>query len=119
MTGRRTGFSRIESRFLIVGLCAAMSLAAGALRGADEPEGSLAQYYGFDKLELFKLQQRSTNLQAADLNHDGRIDLILVDNSNSRLDLLVQRDPAAIRETVSAAGRKVNSIESDQRFEPR
>jgi 5-hydroxyisourate hydrolase-like protein (transthyretin family) len=117
MTGRRTGFSGIEWKFIIAGLCAAVSLAAGALSGAEEPEDGLAQYYGFDTLELFKLQQRSTNLQAADLNHDGRIDLILVDNSNSRLDLLLQRDPAAVKETAGAAGRKVNSIESDKRFE--
>src|SRR5262245_15421411 len=59
--------------------------------GADEPQDSLAQYYGFGKLELYKLQQRATNLLAADLNNDGRTDLILIDNSNSRLDLLQQK----------------------------
>src|SRR4029077_1974807 len=58
---------------------------------ADEPADNLAQYYGFGKLELYKLQQRSVNMLAADLNNDGRTDLILIDNSNSRLDVLQQR----------------------------
>jgi hypothetical protein len=99
------------------GLCAAISLAAISVPAAEEPDDGLARYYGFDKLELFKLQQRSTNLQAADLNHDGRTDLILVDNSNSRLDLLLQRDPATLKESADTARHKVNSIESDKRFE--
>src|SRR6185436_1269940 len=99
---------------------AAMLLSAGALANGlcgEEPTGDLAQYYGFDRLELYKLQQRSTNLQAADLNHDGRIDLILVDNSNSRLDLLIQRDPAAFKGDAPAARARVNNIENDKRFE--
>lgn len=83
---------------------------------ADEPQDSLAQYYGFGKLELYKLQQRSTNLLAADLNNDGRTDLILIDNSNSRLDLLQQkaRPEAASKSPPSG---KINSIENDKRFD--
>jgi len=81
---------------------------------ADEPADNLAQYYGFGKLELYKLQQRSSNMLAADLNNDGRTDLILIDNSNSRLDLLQQR---AKPEAPAKAGGKINAIESDKRFE--
>jgi hypothetical protein len=83
---------------------------------ADEPQDSLAQFYGFGKLELYKLQQRATNLLAADLNNDGRTDLILIDNSTSRLDLLQQKArPEAPPK--SPASSKINSIENDKRFD--
>ena len=90
-------------------------LAPRVALAADEPASDLAQYYGFGKLELYKLHQRSTNLLAADLNNDGRTDLILIDNSNSRFDLLQQRTkPDAPAKSSSG---KINSIESDKRLE--
>ncbi len=82
---------------------------------ADEPVDNLAQYYGFGRLELYKLQQRSQNMLAADLNNDGRTDLILFDNSNSRLDLLQQR--AKPEAPAKPAPSKVNAVENDRRFE--
>jgi hypothetical protein len=83
---------------------------------ADEPDDGLAQYYGFGRLELYKLQQRSQNLLAADLNNDGRTDLILIDNSNSRLDLLQQR--AKLEAAGKPAGTaKINAVENDKRFD--
>ncbi len=92
---------------------------AGALRdtsAAEEPGDNLAQFYGFGRLELYKLQQRSANMLAADLNGDGKTDLVLIDNSNSRLDLLLQR--AKPEAPAKAAGStKINAIENDKRFE--
>jgi hypothetical protein len=83
---------------------------------ADEPADNLAQFYGFGRLELYKLQQRSGNMLAADLNNDGKTDLILIDNSNSRLDLLQQRaKPEAGGKPAATA--KINAIENDKRFE--
>src|SRR6516165_1135746 len=82
---------------------------------AEEPADNLAQYYGFGRLELYKLQQRSQNMLAADLNHDWRIDLVLFDNSNSRLDLLQQR--SRLEAPAKPASAKANSIENDRRFE--
>lgn len=78
--------------------------------GTDE----ISSHYGFRPLELFKLEQRSSNLLPADLNHDGRLDLILVDNGNSRLDLLKQR--LKPDERTQPLG-KVNDLKSDWRFE--
>ena len=54
-------------------------------------ESPLAQYYGFKPVEVFKLADRSGNMLTGDLNHDGLTDMILVDNSHSRLDLMIQR----------------------------
>ncbi|MGQ0634096.1 MAG: FG-GAP repeat domain-containing protein [Planctomycetaceae bacterium] len=113
-------FGRRLRRAAVI-LAAAMSFACGALpaasRAADEAPLELGRYYGFGRLEVYKLQQRSANLQAADLNGDGRIDLVLVDNSNSRLDLLMQRDPRTAERTLPTAPRRVNAIEDDKRFE--
>ena len=118
---RRT-FLRV---LLATGLGALVLVPAGSLliqRGAaDEPPDNLAAYYGFGRLELYKLQQRAGNMLAADLNNDGRTDLILIDNSNSRLDVLQQRAksdaPGKAAAPVKSAGPKVNAIESDKRLE--
>jgi hypothetical protein len=109
---------RRSSHALPVVALAAVFTGAGLIccRAADEPGDNLAQYYGFGRLELYKLQQRSANMLAADLNNDGKTDLILIDNSNSRLDLLQQR--AKPEAPVKPAGSaKINSIENDRRFE--
>src|SRR5262245_40445977 len=94
----KPGTFRMNTRFAL-GLSVMLLPAASAWVAAgnrhavaeDEPGDNLAQYYGFTRLELYKLQQRSQNMLAADLNNDGKTDLVLIDNSNSRLDLLQQR----------------------------
>ena len=118
MSARR--FHRISK--IAVGLCGGLLFLMGTPAFAfesDEAESPLAAYYGFGRLELYKLQQRSTNMQAGDLNNDSRTDLILIDNGNSRLDLLLQRDPARKPEAKppTSAKIRVNSIDNDQRFE--
>jgi hypothetical protein len=92
------------------------------LRAADEQSDNLAAYYGFGRLELYKLTPRSGNMLAADLNSDGRTDLILFDNSNSRLDILQQRARPEAPDKLEGSGKpaspgKVNAIESDKRLE--
>jgi len=84
---------------------------------ADEP--SLIGEFGFLPVEVFKLSPRSGNLLSGDLNHDGRIDLVLVDNGQHRIDLLIQReDPSRPAET-EAPGRAVNDLPQPGRFEHR
>jgi len=93
-----------------------LAVASPAVLAADEPPDNLAQFYGFGKLEIYKLQQRSQNMLAADLNNDGRTDLVLIDNSNSRIDLLQQR--AKLEAPGKPVGpAKINAIENDKRFE--
>ena len=92
-------------------------LGFAAAFAADEPVSELAKYYGFRPLELYKLDIRSTNMLAADMNQDGRTDLILVDNGHSRIDILLQRDKPKPRD--KSAAQKVNSVENDTRFDHR
>lgn len=88
---------------------------AGMAETSSEP--SLAECYGFQKLEVFKLTERTGSLQAGDFNHDGRTDVVLVNNSQHRLDLLLQRpaSPPPHSERSPTAG--VNTLTDPWRFE--
>ena len=98
---------------LNLAVCSVCSLAADEVG----KESALAQYYGFRSLEIFKLSMRSNNMQRGDVNNDGLTDVLIVDNSNSRIDLLQQR-----KTKPTGAPEKdddVNAIENDWRFEHR
>lgn len=93
-------------------LAAAVGAAAGE-DGAAPPR--LGDYYGFGPLEIFKVENRSHSMIAGDFNSDGRTDLAAVDNSHSRIDLLLQR--ATPPEEAPAAPLDVNELRSHWRFE--
>ena len=76
----------------------------------------LAQYYGFKPLEIFKLSARSSNMLAEDLNGDGKTDLVLIDNSNSRSDILQQRNGKQ-KNTTESKNEEINFIPNDKRLE--
>ena len=83
------------TRICLLGLAAW----AGPAWGQDEaPVSELSQYYGFLPVEIFKVEFRSHSLVTGDFNHDGRTDLAAVDDSHSRIDLLIQRDKAPDKE---------------------
>ena len=105
-------------------------LSANLLRADDDDDDSssaiatdthseLAQYFGFRPVEIFKLSERSANMLACDLNGDGLTDLILCDNSHSRLDILQQRTGNAAPMSQTIGDNQVNVIENDGRFEHR
>ena len=95
----------------------AVVLAIPAVEICAEEESTLAQYYGFKPVEVFKLTERSSNLMIGDLNHDGLADMILIDNSHSRLDLLLQRKERAATKDVPAGRTDVNVVENDWRYD--
>ena len=100
---------RLSCLAAIGALCLSVSFAAD-----DAP---LAEQYGFKPIEAFKLSQRSANLLTGDLNHDGLTDVLLVDNSKSRLDLLIQRKAAPATRERKAGATDVNIVEDHWRFE--
>lgn len=79
-------------------------------------KNDLAQYYGFKPLEIYKLSARSSNMLAKDLNGDGQKDLVLIDNSNSRIDILQQRNGKQ-NKTSASKNEEVNFISNDNRLE--
>jgi hypothetical protein len=97
--------------------CACVTVAVLIPLATLAEEASLSQYYGFKPIEVFKLSDRSTNLVSGDLNHDGLVDLILVDNGHSRLDLLLQRkEPPKVKD-VTIGSSDVNTVQDHWRFE--
>ena len=79
---------------LVAGLLAGTTcagLAADNAKPTTESKPVLSDYYGFLPLEIYKLNRRSRNLVAADMNDDQLNDMVLVANSNSRIDLVLQR----------------------------
>ncbi|MFN0198674.1 MAG: FG-GAP and VCBS repeat-containing protein [Planctomycetaceae bacterium] len=103
-------------RVVLVWLCMVAIVTPNAVRG-DDPPADLSQYYGFQPLEIFKLSQRSANLIHGDFSGDGLTDLMLIDNSHSRIDLLVQRTKEEQEKVEKKASGKVNEFGSDLRFD--
>lgn len=93
---------------LVSGLTCNFLVAAQDDEADDSP---LAEFYGFSDLEIFKLARRSANMVKGDFNADGLVDILIVDNSHSRLDLLQQRT-----EGKPDKPARVNDITSDWRF---
>ena len=99
---------------LLTAFVIACSLPARAA-GDDAEPVNLGDYYGFGPLEIFKLEFRSHSMLAGDFNSDGRGDLAIVDNSHSRIDVLLQRESPP--EEGASTSRDVNRIDSHWRFE--
>ncbi len=89
---------------------------AGMTEDSDEPN-TLAEYYGFAGIELFKLDARVFNLLSGDFNGDGMSDIMVADNRDSSLRLLVQRSERP--EPQKNVGAPANDLKSDWRFDIR
>ncbi|MFN9721408.1 MAG: FG-GAP repeat domain-containing protein [Planctomycetota bacterium] len=100
--------------------CAILALIASSslpCRADDQDEpNELAQYYGFSGIEVFKMHERAFNLQGGDFTGDGLNDILLVDNFDSCIRLMAQRN---VEDQKKARVGKVNDLESDWRFEER
>lgn len=87
---------------------------AGSL-SAEEPR--LADYYGFLPLEVYKLDTRINNLIIRDLDGDKTADIVVSNNSRSRIDLLLSSKKASDDEGVPAfLKNEVNAIRYDRRM---
>ncbi len=101
---------------VIISSCFSPSMVGVASERADKPN-EIAQFYGFAGIELFKLDPRAFNLQAADFTGDGLTDILVIDNHGSCLRLLAQLsqpDQAAAK-----SSGKTNDLTSDWRFDIR
>ncbi len=52
----------------------------------------LSAYYGFEEIEIIKLDWGIRDLRITDFNNDGRNDIVLANNRKARIDLLVQKE---------------------------
>lgn len=87
---------------------------SGDTQPVEAQEENLAQYYGFQPVELFKLNRRVNNLLSGDMNHDGLNDIVLANNRESRIDVLQQRSKEETAE--SKEDLDINDIPNAARF---
>ncbi|MSR70063.1 MAG: hypothetical protein EXS17_06945 [Phycisphaerales bacterium] len=80
------------------------------------PKGDqLSEHFGFDGLDAIKVDKGAGALNHADLDGDGKIDLIAINNRNSRIDLLYQKVGAKPTDEVPPTS-SVNEIPQHWRF---
>jgi hypothetical protein len=91
----------------------------GQLTGQAEPN-NLAAYYGFEEIEIIKLDWQIKNLRIADFNGDGRNDIAIVNNRKAKIELLVQKEAVGPGETEVAVDPNdidINIISPPTHFE--
>ena len=98
-------------RFRGAAILLALAFAAEPTRAGDEPRA--AEFFGFLPLEIYKFDNsRISNLTTADIDGDGVSDIILSDNSKSRLYFLLStKGPSETRDKSQA-----NQVISDRRM---
>lgn len=88
-------------------------LALVAAARADEPQ--LSEFFGFDPLEVVKIDQGAGPILTADMNGDGLMDLIAVNNFKSRIEIHYQKRGAKPDDEVPAP-TQVNELPEHWRF---
>lgn len=93
---------------------AAATLAAAALPAA-RADDDLASHFGFDGLEVLKIDEKAGPLLVADMNGDGLNDVVVVNNHKNRIDLYLQKKGAKPTDDVEPA-KGVNEFPEHWRF---
>ncbi len=70
-------------------------LAAGTPPLTDAEKATLARYFGFDTLQIYKTKPGIAHLRIADLDGDGRKDIIFWNGQQSRFEVFYQPQPGA------------------------
>ena len=96
----------------------------GVVFGAADAEqvqvSALSEYYGFEEIEIIKLDWGIKDLRVVDFNGDGRNDIVIVNNGKAKIELLIQREAVGPGETEVAVDPNdidVNTITPPTRFE--
>lgn len=84
---------------------------------ANTPAATTTNDFGFAGREIFPIESQICQLHAADLDGDGLMDLIVVNNLRSKITLLYNQTGKTNRvETKPARKRELNELPPDSRF---
>ena len=95
-----------------------ISFSAAALIATNVAAQEPTNRFGFTGPEIFPIDNQISLLRSADLNGDGLNDLIVVNNSRSKIDLLYNQTGATnpIRLARTSGKRELNELPLDARF---
>ncbi|HSV27232.1 MAG TPA: VCBS repeat-containing protein, partial [Sedimentisphaerales bacterium] len=88
-------------------------VSAGVLRD------NIGDYYGFDEIEIIKLDWGIDNLLISDFSNDGLKDIAIANNRRSRIEFLIQRqtpEAAAVSVAVNPADIDINELPGTSQF---
>lgn len=98
-------------------ICLAAALSPVGLRG-QQPDQTprLGDYFGFQPLEIYKLERRIGNLMIRDLDGDKIGDVIVGNNARSRIDLLLSTKRPEDEAEKRPFRKEANELEFDKRM---
>lgn len=89
---------------------------AGAASGATPTPASLARFFGFDEPRTIVVDENCGPALAADIDGDGKSDLVIVNNAKSRIEVHRQREAARTDEQMERE-LKVNELPPSRWFD--
>src|SRR5208282_5734484 len=105
----------LKCHSVFLGLCGGV-LACAAVLGAPAPEINPPSF-GFTGPEVFPIDSQISLLHAADLTGDGLMDLIVVNNARSKIELLYnQTGKTNLAAAVPGRKLEMNELPPDARF---
>ena len=104
----------IATSLLVGGLLATPDADAQAPKKRDR----LADYFGFQPLEIYKLEHRIGNLMLRDLDGDKAEDIVVSNNSRSRIDLFLSSRKPEDDQSNRPFRKEVNDLSYDKRMRP-
>jgi hypothetical protein len=106
--GGREIRSALKAALLVLGLTISTGVRAD--------ESRLSDYFGFLPLEIYKLDNRISNLLLADLDGDAINDIAVANNARSRIDLLLSGKKASEGQGPGRAKPGPNEVTNDHRM---
>jgi hypothetical protein len=79
-----------------------------------QEDAELGDYFGFENIEIIKIGDSAGPMYTGDINDDGLMDILVINNRKSRIDLLIQKHGVTPEDVVPVT--RANEIPEHWRF---